>query len=127
MLHNSPGTFLMPKISAKFTRGSPPTRHQMQMGYVKCSRGSWKLATVDAKRCHLSSLRCSASRRVCQRQLILVLSRNIHTSGWKSDEVSKITKTNKDYEQCSMHTAKQQQYTFCIMAISFTLGYHTQW
>ena len=28
----------------------------MQVRYVKCSWGSWKLATVDAKRCQLSSV-----------------------------------------------------------------------
>jgi len=29
--------------------GSPQRRHQIQVGYVKCSWGSWKLVTVDRK------------------------------------------------------------------------------
>jgi len=31
-------------------------RRQMQVGYVKCGRRSWKLATDDAKHCQLSSV-----------------------------------------------------------------------
>ena len=62
--------FLMPKISAKRTESPPPQRRrQMQVGYVKCRCGSWKLATFDAKRCQLSSVaslsHSASTLRVC--------------------------------------------------------------
>jgi len=49
-------SFLTPTISEKLTQGRPQRRREMQVGYVKCSWGSWTLATVDAKRCQLSSV-----------------------------------------------------------------------
>jgi len=75
---------------AKLKLDHPQRRRQMQVGYVKCSCGIWKLATSDAKRCQLSSVArlsywastlfvCSTFavrqrvERVCARQLILVM------------------------------------------------------
>ena len=88
--------FLTPKISAKLRRGRPQRRRQIQVWWVKCRCGSWKLATFDAKRCQLSLVAslshwastlfvCSTFAvmqrvaRVCQRQLILVAQRRSET------------------------------------------------
>jgi len=49
-------SFLTPKISAKFKRGRPQWRYQMQVGYVKCRCSRCTLATFDVKCCQLSSV-----------------------------------------------------------------------